>query len=91
MERLQHFMADMRELGVIVLLCGVRPDFARAMRNLRFREWLPEDRVFLEDAAAAGSATLSAVRHAYELLGDDLCENCPRRGETEPPPLYYMI
>jgi SulP family sulfate permease len=91
MERLQHFMADMRELGVTVLLCGVRADFAHAMRNLRFQEWLPEDRVFMEDAAVAGSATLSAVRHAYELLGDDLCEHCPRRGEQEEAPLYYMI
>ena len=37
------------------------------------------------------SSTLDAVRHAYELLKDDLCETCPRRGEMTKEVLYYMI
>ena len=51
MECLQHFLQEMQEQGVTVLLCGVRPDFAEGMTNLRFHDWLPRGRVFLEDAA----------------------------------------
>ena len=93
MERLQHFIVEMQAKGVTVLLCGVRPDFAQAMQNLRFQDFLPADRVFLEDAAQLGSATLAAVRHAYDLLGDDLCEHCPRRTPPEPAngAFYYQI
>ena len=82
-----------RAKGVTVLLCGVRPDFAQAMQNLRFQDFLPADRVFPEDAAHVGSATLAAVRHAYELLGDDICEHCPRRTPPEPAKgaFYYQI
>ena len=76
-----------------VLLCGVRPDFAQAMKNLRFEEFLPDDRVFLEEPSRAGSSTLAAVRRAYELLGEDRCEHCPR--QTPPDPdretFYYQI
>ena len=93
MERLQHFIVEMRAKGVTVLLCGVRPDFAQAMRNLRFEDFLPAEHVFLEDAAHVGSATLAAVRYAYDLLGDDLCEHCPRRTPPEPAngAFYYQI
>lgn len=93
MERLQHFTLEMRQQGRVVLLCGVRPEFAQAMKNLNFENWLPAEHVFLENAAVQGSATLSAVRHAYELLGDDLCDNCPRRTSLERAdgPFYYMI
>ncbi len=74
MERLQHFIVEMQSKGVTVLLCGVRPDFAQAMQNLHFQDFLAAEHVFLEDAAQLGSATLAAVRHAYDLLGDDLCD-----------------
>jgi len=93
MERLQHFIVEMRAKGVAVLLCGVRPDFAQAMQNLRFADFLPAEHIFLEDAAHVGSATLAAVRHAYDLLGDDLCGHCPRRTPPEPAngAFYYQI
>src|SRR5262249_6174380 len=67
MERFQRFMRDMQAQNVPVLLCGVRPDLASALENLRFYKWLPRDHVFLEEPTA-GSSTLHAVRHAYELL-----------------------
>ena len=75
-----------------VLLCGVRPDFARALANLRFHHWLPPDCVFLEQASAL-SSTLQAVRRGYAILGDDLCATCPRRDEREAAKgdWYYMI
>ena len=76
-----------------MLLCGVRPDFAQAMHNLHFHDWLPANRVFPENAAVLGSATLSAVHRAYELLGADVCENCPRRTTptADQGALYYVI
>jgi hypothetical protein len=93
MERLQHFILEMKDKGVPVLLCGVRPDFAQAMMNLRFEEFLPADHVFFEEPKQVGSATLAAVRHAYELLGDDLCDHCPRRTPAVPESetFYYQI
>jgi hypothetical protein len=75
-----------------VLLCGVRPDFAKALKNLRFQHWLPRECVFLEEASVL-SSTLQAVRRAYAILGDDLCPTCPRRDEREAAKgdWYYMI
>jgi SulP family sulfate permease len=92
LERLQHFLHDMRGRGVTVLLCGVREDFARALDDVLFRGILPPECLFLEDAAT-GSSTLRAVRRAYELLGNDLCPTCPRRREREADKgeWYYMI
>ena len=47
---------------------------------------LPANQLFLEQPVRRTS-TLLAVRHAYELLGSDLCPECPRRSEA--PELYY--
>ena len=91
MERLQRFIQQMRDRGVTVLLAGVRQELVQAMQSLRFEEWLPVEFVFREDAAVTGSATLAAVRYAYDLLGDDVCANCPRRVAPEAGSLYYMI
>ena len=91
MERLQRFLQEMQEQGVTVLLCGVRPDFAEGMTNLHFHDWLPRERVFLEDAPG-DSSTLAAVRRAYDLLGADMCDACPRRDKGQDSgTLYYMI
>ncbi len=92
LELLQHFLEDAAALKATVLVCGVRPDFAQVLHNLRFDQWMPPDRVFLEEAAVM-SSTLQAVRRAYDILGDDLCPTCPRRGETtaEKADWYYMI
>ncbi|HVS35035.1 MAG TPA: SulP family inorganic anion transporter [Gemmataceae bacterium] len=92
LERLQHFLEDAAIHKATVLLCGVRPDFAQILENLHFHRWLPRDRVFLEEAMVM-SSTLQAVRRAYEILGDDVCPTCPRRGEASPDKAdwYYMI
>jgi hypothetical protein len=93
MEILEHFLHDMQAAGVPVLLSGVRQDFARAMENLRFQNWLPANQVFLEKVTAPGSSTLDAVREAYKLLGSDICATCPLREEVEVEreELYYAI
>jgi SulP family sulfate permease len=91
LERLQRFLEDMMARNVTVLLCGVREDFAQALRNLRFQRWMPPDCIFLEEAAVF-SSTLRAVRRAYELLGNDRCPTCPRpREEEDKGGWYYMI
>ncbi len=92
MELLQRFLKEMEQERIVVLLCGVRGDFAQAMLNLRFQDWLPADRVF-RVGPTEESSTVEAVRRAYELLGDDLCVSCPRRGMTAPDrkEWYYVI
>jgi SulP family sulfate permease len=92
LERLQHFLEDMRARGVTVLFCGVRVDFAKALDNVLFHRILPPECLFLEEPAT-GSSTLRAVRRAYELLGNDRCPTCPRprEGETDKGEWYYMI
>jgi sulfate permease, SulP family len=80
MERFDHFLHDMEKQGTTVLLCGIRPDFAKAMKNLNFNDWFPADHVFLEEDEKY-SSTLKAVRHVYEL-----CRSIPVRiaGKTQP-------
>jgi SulP family sulfate permease len=90
LEMLQQFLEEMQDRKVPVLLCGIRPDFEQALRNLRFHHWLPQDYVFLEDVTM-GSSTLKAVRRAYELLDDDLCTTCPRRDTSDNHHWSYMI
>ena len=85
LERLEHFLHDMEKRGVEVLLTGVGSDFGAAMDNLRFREWLPQERVFLRDASAPGSATVEALRRAYRQLGEHgplLCAHCAALGAS---------
>ena len=92
LERFDHFLHDMEARGVTVLLCGVRPAFAKAMANLYFHDWLPADRIFPEEAEKF-SATLKAVRHVYELLEDNPCDHCMQaefRGADQQP-LYYLV
>jgi SulP family sulfate permease len=81
LERLERFIKDMDKRGAPVLLCGVRPDCARAMHNLEFHYWLPAGRLFLEEEGAT-SSTLLAVQHAYKILGKERCPTCPRAAET---------
>ena len=38
------------------------------------------------------TSTLLAVRHAYEMIGDERCPSCPRRSASERGEgLYYEI
>ncbi|MBV9491668.1 MAG: SulP family inorganic anion transporter [Verrucomicrobia bacterium] len=92
LERLERFLKDMERQGVTVLLCGVRSDLAQGLKNLRFYEWLPANRVFLEDSETY-SATLKAVARAYELLGDNLCPHCGRKApaEVDQNAWYYLV
>lgn len=92
LERFEHFVEDLKTRKIAVLLCGVRPDLAKAMKNMRFSDWLPPDQVFPEEDDK-DSATVKAVRHAYGLLEQNDCPHCKQKasqdtGETK---LYYLV
>jgi SulP family sulfate permease len=77
LERLEHFVRGLQAEGVTVLLTGIGADCAAAMRNLRFGDWLPGDRVFSRDPSAPGSSTVDALREAYRTLGSSTVHSCP--------------
>jgi SulP family sulfate permease len=92
MERFDHFLHDMEKQGTTVLLCGIRPDFAKAMKILNFNDWFPADHVFLEEDEKF-SSTLKAVRHVYELLQVNYCSHCGQNSTaaTDRPAQYYLV
>jgi len=81
-ERLEHALRDAQKQGFTVLLAGVRPDLLRGMRRLGFDEWLAPEQWFLEQDNA-DSATLEAVRKAYDLVGIQR-----RQGDAV---VYYLV
>jgi sulfate permease, SulP family len=88
MEHIEHFLRDAEKRGVTVLLAGVRPDLEKILHNLKFHEWFPNDRVFPEEDQKY-SATLHAVRYAYELIAERDTEVAKRRDKREA--LYYLV
>jgi SulP family sulfate permease len=92
MERFDHFLHDMEKQGTTVLLCGVRPDFAKAMKNLNFNDWFPADRVFLEEDEKY-SSTLKAIRHVHELMRNKPCSHCWQNSTVTDgvPAQYYLV
>jgi SulP family sulfate permease len=92
LERFEHFLQDMEKNGTTVLLCGVRPAFAKAMSNLRFHHWLAADRVFREEDEKF-SSTLKAVRHVHLLLEENTCPHCLQNGtaSADRTAQYYLV
>jgi SulP family sulfate permease len=85
----EQFVSEARQRGTTVLFCGVRDSLYRMLERSGVQQQLGAGRVFRETDVVM-SSTLEAVRHAYELLSDDLCATCPRRGGGKEV-LYYMI
>jgi sulfate permease, SulP family len=91
---LDRFIDRMQKARVTVLLCGVRPDFMKVIDSSDLLGRLGRDHVFVfEETGAIWTSTLEAVRFAYEIVGNDVCETCPRRGESVDGKdgWYYMI
>jgi sulfate permease, SulP family len=65
-EHLERFLRDAQELGVTVLLAGVRPDFVKILRNVGINKWFPTEQIFPEEDQMF-SATLRAVRYGNQL------------------------
>lgn len=76
-----RFISRMQVENVDILLCGVRPDLMSVIDSSGLMKQLGRDRVFVfEETSGVWSSTLEAVRFAYEIVGQDVCESCPRRG-----------
>jgi SulP family sulfate permease len=82
LERLERGLRDAKDRGFTVLLAGLRPELLRGIQRLRFQEWLSPSLWFAEEDTA-DSATLQAVRKAYDLLGI-----ARRQGQ---PAVYYLV
>lgn len=82
-ERLEHFIREQQDLGVTILLAGVRPDSLALLRNVGATQWLPAEHVFPEEDREF-SATLKAVRYAQATIDGT---NDSRNREK----LYYLV
>jgi SulP family sulfate permease len=79
---LDRFIDKMHDDGITVLFCGVRPDLMKVFETSGLARRLGKDRVFVfEETGKFWSSTLEAIQFAYEILGDDRCESCPRKAE----------
>lgn len=92
LEHFDRFLHDMTSEGTTVLLCGIRPDLTKAMKNLKFNDWNPPERVFPEEDEKF-SGTLKAVRHVHELLDENSCSHCRQNGTAaaDREPQYYLV
>jgi SulP family sulfate permease len=94
LERLEHFLRDTQDDGLTILLAGVRPDLLESVRRLGFQNWFPNDQIFSEEDEV-DSATLKAVRRAYDLLGGRLntCKHCAADEShvTRRRAAYYLV
>jgi SulP family sulfate permease len=92
LQLLEKFIRRMQAQDIAVLLCGIQPEMAKALDSSGIQALLGPDRVFHE-TGVVWSATLAAVRHAYEIVQADLCPDCPRQGQSldDKQDWYYMI
>ena len=91
---LDAFLEKMESAGVTVLLCGIRPDLMKVIGASGLLGRLGPDHVFLfQETGAIWSSTLEAVRFAYEIVGDDVCQQCPNRDDRlqDKEGWYYLI
>jgi sulfate permease, SulP family len=94
MSVLDRFIIRMQEAQVRVLLCGVRPDLMKVLHSSGLMRRLGPQGVFVfEETGKFWTSTLEAVQAAYEFLGDDVCETCPRHAESlnKQDGWYYLI
>ena len=94
MSVLERFNERLHAANISVLLCGLRPDFTKVINSSGLLQRLGPERVFVfEETGKFWTSTLEAVRFAYEVIGDDFCETCPRRDElmTNKEGWYYLI
>ena len=95
-EHLERFLRDANELGITVLLAGVRPDFVKILRNVGINKWFPTENIFPEEDRMF-SATLRAVRHAHRLLSESDARQGANEAGTRSAPgqaeeaTYYLV
>jgi SulP family sulfate permease len=80
-ERLEQALRKATADGFTIYLAGIRADLLRGIERLRWSEWLDRERWFPEEDVEF-SATLHAVRRAYETVGER------RAGDAV---VYYLV
>jgi len=75
---LHDFIGRVTSRGVEVCLSGVRGGFFATLERIGIVEQVGADRVFRE-VSQVWTSTATAIEWAHFRLGDDLCEECPRR------------
>jgi SulP family sulfate permease len=92
---LDHFIDQMQAAGVSVLFCGVRPDLMKVIDSSGLSRVIGPERLFVfeEHPGKFWTSTIDAVQFAYEILGQNVCETCPRQNEraTNKDGWYYLI
>jgi sulfate permease, SulP family len=95
-EHLERFLRAASELGVTVLLAGVRPDFVKILRNVGINKWFPTEQIFPEEDRMF-SATLRAVRYGNQLATRSGESKSANAGDTSTAPdqaqkaEYYLV
>jgi sulfate permease, SulP family len=80
---LERFIDQMHNDGVTVLFCGVRPDLMKVFQSSGLARRLGPDRLFVfEETGKFWTSTLEAIQFAYEVIGEDVCDTCPRHAES---------
>lgn len=92
MDLLERFIERMQERKIKLALSGVREAFYRVLDRSGIVDKLGEDKVFRE-LSQVWSSTTTAMQWAYQELGNEQCEHCPRRGisATDDRTWYFMI
>ena len=80
LEVIGRFADELHQRKVTLLFCGVRPDLMKILDTSGLAQRLGTDRVLVfQETSGVWSSTLEAIRIAYELVGQDVCDHCPRR------------
>jgi len=78
---LEQFLADMKERGVTVLLCGVRQDMLTVLTRAGTTRRIGDKNLFVEQPVRQTS-THQAVLYAYSLI-ERRCDHCPVQDEAD--------
>lgn len=73
---MQKFIEHMHELGIVVMLSGVSDTMYKSFENVGIVKLVREELIFREEAILWVS-TISAMKRAYEIIGNDRCPHCP--------------
>ena len=77
---LADFHRRLGEQHVTLILCGVRLDLAKALKSTHLTREIGGENI-IPEGATWGASTEEGVIRAYDVLGSDLCETCPRAAE----------
>jgi sulfate permease, SulP family len=80
---LERFIDQMHNDGITALFCGVRPDLMKVFNSSGLAGRLGPERLFVfEETGKFWTSTLEAIQFAYKVIGDDVCDTCPRHAES---------